>query len=278
MTSNVWRIVLVSTALTSTTRGADQATGLTPGLDPSAAGFKLKIDLFGVRKSPVARAELVVRDGRTYQFINEFPEEVTIIEPGQTKVQLLHLRRKVRTAVSVPQLDAVLGRRRERASAKIDEQTRSGGKADRVSAAMTRDLFEPQFQTTYVAATRRLSLTNPTVEIEAVGEPEPDDARRKTIHKCLATLAKLDAVREPSVQPPFARLYAFATISDGYRLRPTEVTVLYRLAGSLTRWRWTYELVPALTDREREALDRVNTMWSAAPLVPFSRYEAPEEE
>ncbi len=276
--NKVWRILLLSASLVLPAGAAEDPPAPAPGPPPSGE-YKLKIELFGVQKVPVARAELLVREGVAYQFITEFPEEVTILEPGQDRVHLLDLRRKVRTTVSAPQIDTGLGQMRQRAAARIDRQIKAGGRANRVSAAMTRDLFEPQFQTTYVAATHRLSLTNPTVEIEAVGEPEPDAGRRKTIQKCLATLAKLDAIREPEeVQPPFGRLHAYATIADGYRLRPTEITVLYRLAGTLRRWRWTYELVPALTHREREALSRVDGMRRAAPRIAFPRYEAPETE
>src|SRR5262245_20145412 len=46
------------------------------------ADFKLVIEVFGVRKEALAKADLVVHRGVGYQFIAEMPEEVIIIDPG----------------------------------------------------------------------------------------------------------------------------------------------------------------------------------------------------
>jgi hypothetical protein len=57
-------------------------------------------------------------------------------------------------------------------------------------------------------------------------------------------------------------------------LRPTEVSILYRLAGPPRKMRTTYLLVPSLTDRELEALARVDRLRRTAPSLSFTRYES----
>jgi hypothetical protein len=268
--TDVWRVLSLLAFLSMTAVAAE-----TP---PGPADFKLTIELFGVQKPAIARAELVVRNGLAYQFVSDVPDEVTIVESGMARVQLLDLKRRLLTEVSDRQLDAALVRTRQQALARVDAQVKAGGKANRVSAAMTRDLFDPRFQSDYVAGSHRLRLTNPTVEIDASGEPDADPARLSAIHAGLATVAKLDALREPDGLPPFTRLDAFDAISVGHRLRPTEISVLYRLAGTPKRLRWTYQLVPRLTARENEAIARVDRMRVDARFLPFDRYEEVEEK
>ena len=55
------------------------------------ADFKLTVNLYGVRKSPIARAELVFRSGVAYQFVSDDVEEVTVIDPARQRLQLLDL-------------------------------------------------------------------------------------------------------------------------------------------------------------------------------------------
>ena len=43
-------------------------------------------------------------------------------------------------------------------------------------------------------------------------------------------------------------------------------------AGPPRKLRWTYRLVPALTDRERDAIAKVDRMRSAARFLPYDRY------
>lgn len=269
----VWRVVGLSALLSFPVAAADAPTRAS-----APADFKLTIELFGPQKPAIARAELVFRNGLAYQFASDVPDEITIVDPGRARIQLLDLKRRLLTEVGTRQLDAAMARTRAQALARIDAQARSGVKADRVSAAITRDLFDPRFQAAYVADSHRLRLTNPSIEIDATGAPESDPARLSAIHTGLTTMARLDALRDPDGVPPFTRLQTFDAIASEHRLRPTEVSVLYRLAGTPKRLRWTYQLVPRLTDRETEAITRVDRMRADARFLPFDRYEEVEEK
>ena len=257
--TRIWLVFIVSTVVTSTAAAAGDSPATGPNA-PDPKDFKLVINLFGVQKAPVARAELVIRKGVSYQFITEDPEEVTIIDPRQSRLHLLDLKRQIQTEVTRKQLDDGLGRVRERVSDEIERQEKAGGKNNRVLAAISRDLIDPRFVEAFDGPSRRLRLSNAAVEIDALGEPEADPVRLSTIVECLGAIAKLSALREPDNMPPFARLDAFRALSSGHGLRPTEISVLYRLTGPPRRLRWTYQLVPSLTDREREAISQVDRM------------------
>ena len=62
-------------------------------------------------------------------------------------------------------------------------------------------------------------------------------------------------------------------LSDARKLRPSELTFVFRLAGRPERYRWAYEVVPSLTPREREALARIDILLSRAASYPLDRYE-----
>jgi hypothetical protein len=89
-------------------------------------------------------------------------------------------------------------------------------------------------------------------------------------------VAQLTALRDPKGIPPFTRIEALQRLVKDHRLRPTDVSFLYRLAGSPKRLRWKFRLVPELTDREREAIDRVERLMAVIPTVPLARFENPE--
>jgi hypothetical protein len=277
-----WRAFFLATAAAALPLlAADQPKSPTPPPGPlllPPADFKLVIQLFGIRTAPIATAELVVRKGVAYQFLTEAPEEVMIIDPSPLRVVLLDIERKVQTELTSKTLDAEIGRIHQRISATIEKRERTGTRADKVAAAMSRDLIEPRFKESFNPATNRLKLTNGSVDVEAVGEPEPDQARLNAIVNCLAAIAKIGAVRDPENLPPFTRLDALRALAAEHRLRPTEMVFLYRLAGPPRKLRWTYRLVPELTDREREALSRVDKMRTDTPFVRYALYERPTED
>jgi hypothetical protein len=268
----LWRVSLLAASLTMSTRAADEKTAPTSGTGPPA-DFKLVIALYGAGKEPIARSELVVRGGVAYQFITESPEEVLIIDPLRSVVYLLDLERQLQTDVTATRLDNAVARLHRKLSDSIQRLEKAGNRADRVSAAISLALIDPQFTETFDPTAGRLRLTNRSVEVEALGEPEDDQARLAMVVNCLAAITKLAALRAPESLPPFASLDTLRALASVRRLRPTEISYLYRLAGPPRRIRWTYRLVTTLTDREREAISRVDRMRSTARSVPYERYE-----
>jgi len=252
--------------------GPPKAAPVPPAPAPPA-DFKLKIALHGVRKTPIATAQMVVRRGVAYQFVSEIREEVLVIDPASARVGLLDLKRKIQTGLSSKQLDAHLSALFGKASAEIARNEAAGTRAGRIDAAMSRDLIEPKFKESAEDGGRKLRLSNATVEVTAVGEPEPDGPRLAMIANGLAAGLKLAAYREPDALPPFTCLDALRRVIAVHRLRPTEIDYIYRLHGPPKRLRWTYEIVPALTDREVEAVARIEGLLKTARDVPFALYD-----
>jgi hypothetical protein len=147
-----------------------------------------------------------------------------------------------------------------------------------VAAEISRNLIEPKLRESTGPDGRTFRLTNPNIEIDAAGEPEPDQVRLNLIVNSLAAIAKLGALRDEEGLPPFARLDAFRALSVAHRLRPTQIKMLFRFAGPPQILRWTYELVPSLTEREVEAISRVSQLHKVARFVPYDLYEPPDED
>lgn len=281
MTDRRFAWLLVALAASSglaTARPPSATPAPAPTTTSTAADFKLVVRWFGVGDKPRATAELVARGGVVYQFLAESPGEILVIEPAAGRVTLFDLRRRVLTELSAKRLDAGLARLHRRTAEGVDRQGKSEAKADRVAAAAGRDLIEPRFAESYDPAAHSIRLTNPTVEIDARGEPEPDGGRLLLVANALAATVKVDVLRDPENLTAFTRLDALRRLVADRRLRPTELSALYRLTGPPQRARWTYRLVPALTDREREALTRIDAARTQSKAVGFEEYERPAGE
>ncbi len=233
--------------------------------------FKVVVESYALSREPVVREDLVARHGRVYQF-STATDEVIVIDPARRRVELLDLGRRVQAEVSFGQLDEALVRVRATLAETIRDREAKGGRANAVEAAMTRDLLDPGLRPTPGPAAGRVRLTNPTVEVDADGEPEADAARLALVDLAMGTIAKLGAFRVPNDLPPFVELDAIAALTAGRKLRPTELSFLYRLAGPPRRFRRTYRLAPALTDREREAVARVDRLHEVAAVVRYEKY------
>jgi hypothetical protein len=237
------------------------------------ADFKLAIAFYGVGKEPITTAELVVHGGITYLFASESPEEIVIFEPSAARLEFLDLDRRIQAEVMMDKLETMQAMLHKTIAAEIRKREEGGGRANRLAAEMSRSLIDPRLTETYDPAARHVRLTNPTVTVDATGEPEPDPARLVLIDATLTALIKLSSARDPQAIPPFIRLDALHALTVGHHLRPTELSFLYRLAGPPRRHRWTYRLVNSLTERELEALNRVIRLRERTRYVPFNRYE-----
>ena len=88
----------------------------------------------------------------------------------------------------------------------------------------------------------------------------------------LESIAKVGAFKVPNDLPPFAELEAIAALTGDRKLRPTELSYLYRLKGPPRKFRRTYRLVPTLTDREVEAIARLERLREVAPSLRYGQY------
>ena len=240
---------------------------------PALADFKLAIAFYGVYKEPITTAELIVRGGTAFYFASEAPEEILIVNPANSRVELLDLERKIQAEIGFARLDEKLAILHRAIATAIRNQEEAGGRSNRISAEMSRALNDPGLAETFDPATSRLRLTNSTVIVDATGVPEPDAARLAMIDTALTSLVKLAAIRDPEAIPPFIRLDSLHALTTGHHLRPTELAFTYRLAGPPRKHRWTYQLVDTFTPRELVALPHLARLRSSSPFVPFERYE-----
>jgi hypothetical protein len=240
---------------------------------PAPADFKLIVSTYGLGKEPVETFELVVRKGHAYHFISGPSLEVILYDPSTARLELIDLDRKKRSEVTLKKLDAFQARLHDTIAVACAKRELQGGKANLVAAAMSRELIDPKFKATYDEPRHHLKLANTAVEVDAEGEPEPDRARLSLIAGTLIALVKLEALRAPQGIPPFSRLETFKALMDDHRLRPTEIAIVYRLAGPPKKLRWSYRFKPALTEREIEALKRVDAMMERCAFARFEQYE-----
>ena len=248
--------------------GGDGPAG-TPGA--SSADFKVEVAEFGLGPKPVVTSEIVARDGRAYQF-TPGNDEVVIIDPKRSRVELVDVGRRLQAIIPFAELNQSRSELKAAIAKTVDKRVEKGGRSNLVLAEITRNLIDPRFRVEGDPKGGHLRLLNPNVEIDASGEPDSDPDRLALVALCLDSIANLGAFRVPTDLPPFPELAAIATLAGENHLRPTELNYLYRLAGPPKRFRRTYHLVPSLTDREREAIDRVDRLRIEAILVPYRRY------
>lgn len=238
------------------------------------ADFKLAVELHGVEKGAIATGVIVVRKGTAYQFLSTSRDEVQVVDPAGPTVTLINLRKRLQTQVTAAQLAAGGDRLRRSIETAARRREASDDRSERVAAAMSRDLIEPNFAARYDETAHRLHLSNPSVDVDAAGEPDADNGRLGLIEVCLSALARLNALRDPAGLPPFTVLETYHALIGTRHLRPTDVSVVYRLAGPPRKLRWTYRLVPELTDDEREAISRVDSLRASARFVRYNAFES----
>lgn len=244
---------------------------------PVPADFKLVVTIYNVKKEPLHRTEFFSWRGRSFLVVSESPE-VVVLNPATNRVELVDLQRKVHTDLPMEKLEAYQASLRKAIHSAIEKREKAGGRGDRVAADMSRNLVDPHFKETFDGPARRLRLVNPSVEIDITGEPESDQPRLDAISNALAVMTKLAALRDPEAIPPFTRLDALTAMISGHHLRPTEMTIIYRLAGPPKKYRWTYSLEPRISSDELEALNRIGALLERSKALRFDHYERRESK
>lgn len=270
----VGTLAMLATLSMAVAMGAD----LEPGsrVPEVPADFKLVFEKYGVGNDLLQRGELVFRRGRGYLFLSDPALEVVRHDPGSKRLEIINLGKKQRCEVTLKKLETFRANLRDAIAAACAKREAAGGRGNEVAAAMSRDLIEPRFKVVYDDAAHELRLTNPTVEVVARGEPDDDGSRRALIVSTLDALIGLESLRDPRAIPPFVRLETLRGLTVDHRLRPAEVSYLYRLSGPPRKLRWHYRLVAELTPREIEAIARVDLLFERSVPVRFERYEPPK--
>ena len=244
---------------------------------PHVQDFKLRITFHNAGAVATGVAEIVIRNGVGYQFLSDKNSPVSIIDWKQGTVTLLDLDRQIKTVVTAKQLDQFLGELHDDADRMVSIEEKSKSRSDRVSAEITRPLIDPNFEESYDEKAHLLTLKNRSVTVEMKGEVETDEARRDAYASCLIAVIGLGSMRDPDLLPPFTHLEAFKTMMLTYKLRPLEVTIIYKLAGPPKKMRINYELVSKLSGREIEAIARIVKLNAITRAVGLNEFDGPVE-
>lgn len=248
------------------------APAVAPAAAPAGPSFRLAFQHFDVGKRPVGRGEVVASRGRFY-YLEKNSNEVIVIEPAHKSIHLVDLKLGLAADLSYGEVDAKIDANRDEQRKVVEAHSRSKSRNDRIDAEIRRDLSDPRFRVTFDEAAHALRMSNPSAQVEARGEPEDDPARLAAIAEALGTLAKLDAFREPENLKFLVEIDAISALVEGRKLRPTEMTYLFRLAGPPEKYRWTYLLIPEVTDEDRQGLDLIEGKLVKSRHVTFDRYD-----
>ena len=243
----------------------------------NSADFKLTIEFFGNGADPLESGQMVVHDARVYQYSTE-SKEIVILDTAAQRLELLDIEDRVLARVTYRRLDEALNALHKTISERADALEKKGGKANLVAARMSRELIDPHFSKAFDARQGRLHLSNGSVEVDASGQAESDASRLRLLATAMSTIVKLGSLRNPDNIPPFTRLDAIRDLVETRRLVPSEFRFVYRLAGPPKKYRWTYQLITQLNDRDKEAIARLDQLRTRARLLTFAEYEKRHED
>lgn len=241
---------------------------------PTSHDFRLSVKLRDVAAGPATEAEMIGYQGRILQMIDG-RSELILIDPIARRIEVLNLDRKCIARISFDRLDAEVAAYKSRLQTTVDKLAVSTHRADKLNAAKTGDLLTPKGKLIYDKALHTLRRVGETTEAEARGVPDRDADRLALIRASLTSLIKLDTYRSPEKVPPFVQLQAIDALITEHRLRPTEMSFLYRLNGPPIRFLWTYKLTPGLAATDLELLTKLQEFRRNAALIDFDAYDRP---
>lgn len=242
---------------------------------PIPADFKLVVTVYGVKKEPIQRSELLSWRGRLFVVVSG-SSEVVVLNPGTNRAELVDIDRKVHTDIPFERFERYQANLRKAIQLAIEKREKAGGRGDRIAAQMSRDLIDPQFKETFDDASHQLRLTNSSAEVDIKGEPDGDQGRLDAIETGLSVMIKLASLRDPEAIPPFTRLDALTATIRKHHLRPVEMQTLYRLAGPPIKYRWTYALKQNVDADELEVLNKIGGLLERSRALRFDHYERPK--
>ena len=227
------------------------AAATAPAAAPAGPSFRLAFQHFDVGKRPIGRGEVIASRGRFY-YLEKNSNEVIVIEPARKAIHLVDLKLGLAADLTYREVDAGLAVNRDEQRKVVEAHSKSKSRNDRIDAEIRRDLSDPRFRVTFDEAAHALRMSDPSAQVEARGEPEDDPARLAALAEALGTLAKLGAYRDPDNLKLLVEVEAVSALVEGRKLRPAEMTYLFRLAGPPEKYRWTFLLIPEVSDEDRQ--------------------------
>lgn len=260
---------------------APQAPTPAPAPSPPAPPeFKILWASFGVGDDPLAVYQMLASRGKLYEFRGS-STEVIVYDLSQKLIHIVDLKLRSKARITYREVDERLAKLRRETIEAADELEKKTARADRVAGALKRIVVEPKFQATFDEGEHQLRLTNASIEIEARGEHEDDPARFAVLVEYLMEAVKLRTIRTPEDLRQFTEIETLSNLIEKHKLRPMEITFLFRLAGRPQKLRAIYRVVPEIPEDERKNIAAVDALLNspiqAMTLDRFDRLIDPDE-
>jgi hypothetical protein len=211
--------------------------------------------------------------GKAYEFRGS-STEVIVYDLPQKLIHVVDLKLRSKARLTYQELDEKVATQRREAIKEADDLEKKPGRADRVAGGLKRIVLEPKFETTFDEQEHRLRMTNASIEIEARGEHESDPARFAILEEYLMEAVKLRTIRPPEDLRQFTEIETLSNLVEKHKLRPMEISFLFRLAGRPQKLRAIYRLVPEIPEAERKNIAAVDAILnSPTQTMTLDRYE-----
>ncbi|MCS7306840.1 MAG: hypothetical protein NZ602_17245 [Thermoguttaceae bacterium] len=216
---------------------------------------------FGNQREPAVETTTIFYNGVVYDFLKK-PAEITILE-NQRRIVLLDTERRVKTHVTLHEVEAFVERLRRR--------------ADEYSDPFVVFLGRPEFEHHFDPESRELTLSSRWITYRVL-TVDAESAELAEEYRMFAdALARLNALLNPKGLPPFPRLVLNAELQRREMI-PKEVHLTIHSDRSLfpkkrTVLRSEHYLVRQISEADRTRVQQAIEFQNLFPQISFEQYQ-----
>jgi hypothetical protein len=233
----------------------------TPAL---ADGFRVDNRVFVEKEEePRIKSTTIFHEDTVYDCLDT-PQEITVFDRSAGRIVLLDTVRKIRTEVTVAQLDDLATRLRKWASGQPDEFLRFSA--------------EPKFDEQFDTSTGELRLASPWISYRvATAEPKRSEILTQYKEFC-DSYSLLNTQINPGSRPPFPRILLNDVLQRLGRM-PREVHLTLRpegekLLGDKITARSEHQVIPHLVESDRTRIAQIDQFMAIYQPLPFREYQS----
>ena len=221
----------------------------------------------------IARSLTLFHAGKVYDYIDSVGE-VIVFEPGQRRFLILNVNREAATSVNFDELHNLLKVARNGTEAKIEQLEEEADEKSRTAAAQLRFQLAPDFEESWDAGSRRLTMSGRFLRYSALCavEESPQEVVDTWLRYADA-MARLNYVLHPGALFPEARLAVNASLAKRRKL-PVEVELMTN-ADTNIHLRARHEIHWELDAKDRNQIQSWETLVNARTpkLLSFKDYQ-----
>ncbi len=162
-----------------------------------AADFHVANSVFvGGQSQPQSQGVTIFHEGLVYDFLNE-PAEVIVFDKAQRRFMLLDISRRLRSEISMDDVQIVVDRVKQRLSAHPNPNVKW--------------LVDPSFEEVFDPKTSLLTLKSPSLTYQAQMQAT-DPVVAAQYHEFSDAYTQFNVALNPSSRPPFPRMMLNAAI------------------------------------------------------------------